>query len=125
MLARDLDRSLVLFDPDNGLIVSSATGDRRCKYASYEDVARVYEACAQQSVIAVFQHFARRKWPDDLVRLGEDLRRRSGLEHLSCIAPDGLVAYFLASKSADQGARVWEALERYNERHSCRHLLRL
>lgn len=66
LLARDLDRALVLLDPDNGLLVPSASGDRRCKYASYEDLSRLYHVCGQHSVIAVFQHFARRKWPDDL-----------------------------------------------------------
>lgn len=125
VLERPLADALVLLDPDNGLLVPSARGNRRCKYASCEQVARVYAACDPASVLVLFQHAARRPWPAQLEELGSRLKEDSGIDHLSCIAPDGLVAYFVAGKTATQGQRVAEVLGAYAERHSCKHLLEL
>ena len=125
LLSRDLDRALVLLDPDNGLTVQSTGSSTRCKYVGYDHVARVYEACGPTSVILIFQHNARCKWPAKLEVLGRELRERSGVEHLSCIAPDGLVAYFVATKSAGRAAEVGRALFEYGERHGCRHVLQV
>ena len=122
---RSLDNALILLDPDNGLIVPSARGKRRCKYVAYERVGRVCETAGQRSVVAIFQHSARRKWPDDLVRLGRELRLRSGLEHLYCIAPDSSVAYFLTTRSGSQAERLGTVLVAYARHHSCRHILTL
>ena len=93
-------------DPDNGLLVPSAHGDRRCKYVDYDRLARLYEACGPNSVLAVFQHAARHKWPDHLVGLGQKVKEGAGLRYLFCIAPDGAVAYFIAAKTDIQARRL-------------------
>lgn len=125
LLRRDLDRALVLLDPDNGLIVKSATPSTRCKFVGYDHVARLYEACGPTSVILIFQHFAHRAWPAYRVELGQELRERSGVEHLSCIAPDGLVAYFVATKSAQREAEVHRALLGYGGRNGCKFVVKV
>lgn len=125
VLARPLASALVLLDPDNGLLVPSARGDRRCKYVSYEQLAAVNAACGPESVLLLFQHAARRPWPAQLEELGARLSARSAIQHLSCVAPDGLVAYFVATKSDAQAEAVSRALSAYAAHHSCKHLLEL
>ena len=53
--------SLVFLDPDNGMMVGSATAATRCKYVYYSELASLSEAMNDDSVLLVYQHLPRVK----------------------------------------------------------------
>lgn len=113
MLARLSPATLLFLDLDNGLMTKSATLSQRPKFVDWHEVTALFHALDEESVLLIFQHSRRVKravlWP----MLATELRDRCGIEHVSVIAPDGLVAYYIIAKSAARHRQIDAALEPY------------
>lgn len=105
--------SLVFVDPDNGMMVGSATATTRCKYVDYPELAILSEAMTDDSVLLVYQHLPRVKREVFYAMALERLRTQAGARHATWISPDNLVAYFLIAKSDEQLRNTTGALKPY------------
>ena len=105
--------SLVFLDPDNGMMVRSATWSRRCKYVAYPEVGRIAGATHDESLLVVYQHLPRAKREVYYPAALELLRSESGVEHVTWVSPDNLVAYFLITRRAGHLEQVQRALATY------------
>lgn len=94
-------------------MVRSATGGGRVKYVDHAEVARLYTAMDNRSLLVVYQHAPREKRTTLYARLLSDFEQRCGIRHTFVIAPDSDVAYVVATKTASRLAEVEQALAPY------------
>jgi hypothetical protein len=105
-----LKRSIVFFDPDNGL-----EPDKSCRAAHlrYEELASVFARMDQFSVAVVYQHLPRRSpsvfWPELAERLRGRLRCSAGY------VAAGDVGFFIALRSIGVELAAATALEDFRE----------
>lgn len=59
---------LLFLDPDNGFEPEKSNSD---KHVLYTDIDRIIKTIAHDSVVTVFQHFRRQRFPDDFARIRE------------------------------------------------------
>jgi hypothetical protein len=105
--------TLLFLDPDNGLMVRSATGDGRTKYVDHAEVTLLYAAMDDRSLLVIYQHAPREKRTTLYARLLTELELRCGVHHAFVIAPDTDVAYLVAAKTASRLTEVEHALAPY------------
>jgi hypothetical protein len=105
--------SLVFLDPDNGMMVGSATAATRCKYVDYGELATLSGAMHDDSALLVYQHLPRVKREVFYAEALRRLRQEAGAVHATWLSPDSLVAYFLIAKSDERLRQVAKALEPY------------
>ena len=104
---------LIFLDPDNGMMVKSATRASRCKYVDYSEVGHIAGAMCDDSLLVVFQFLPRVKRPIFYPAALELLRSRSGVQHVTWVSPDNVVAYFLVAKSESRLSDVRRRLLPY------------
>ncbi len=61
---------VVLLDPDNGFEPERSSSDKHLRYSELE---RLVKASSPDTVVTVFQHHRRKKFPDDFSRIRERL----------------------------------------------------
>lgn len=108
---------VVFLDPDNGMMAGKVSRSRRCKYVDYPEVRRLVAAMHPESLLVVFQYLPRVARTTFYPAALELLRSRGGVENVTWVSPDNLVAYFLITKNALRLAEVRGALEPYVVRH--------
>jgi hypothetical protein len=112
--------SLIFLDPDNGMMVPSAKGNRRRKYVDYTEVQALVEVMDETSLLLIYQHLPRQKrtvfYPERLRRLCAN----AGVEHATWISPDNDVAFWLIATSNASLRVSSHALADYLERHEFR-----
>lgn len=91
---------VIFLDPDNGFEPERSSSD---KHVRYRDLDRLLQAVSPGSVVTVFQHHRRKKFPEDFVRIRE--RTLSG--HSCAIYWQSLMFVCLSSSS--------ETIERVSE----------
>jgi len=109
--------TLAFLDPDNGLMVRSATWRSRPKYVDHDEVREFHEAMNARSLLVVFQHARREARTPFYARLLAELADRCGITHTALVAPDHLVSYILIAKTAERLTEVEEALAPYLARN--------
>lgn len=60
------DDQLVFLDPDNGFEPEKSCNEKHVRYA---DLSRILDQLSDNSVVSVFQHFRRVKFPEDYSRI--------------------------------------------------------
>jgi hypothetical protein len=106
-----LSRSVVFFDPDNGLEPEKAFTPAHLRYS---ELRRVFDRMDQSSMAVVYQHLPRRRaevfWPQvaDLVRV-----------RLSCVAgyvAEGDVGFLVALRPECSSGEVGKILSQFGDR---------
>jgi hypothetical protein len=105
--------SLVFLDPDNGMMVGSATAGTRCKFVDYGELATLLAAMHGDSLLLVYQHLPRVKREVFYAEAMRKLCQEAGATHATWLSPDNFVAYFLIAKSDERLREVVQALEPY------------
>jgi len=109
--------TLAFLDPDNGLMVQSATRKSRPKYVDHDEVRDLHDAMDARSLLVVFQHARRETRAPFYARLLAELGERSGVTHTALVAPDHLVSYILIAKTGERLVEVEQALAAYLARN--------
>lgn len=63
-------REVIFLDPDNGFEPERSSSDKHVRYA---DLDRLVKAMPPDTVVTVFQHHRRKKFPEDFARIRERL----------------------------------------------------
>ena len=108
---------LVFLDPDNGMMATKVAGSRRCKYVDYPEVERLAQAMQGESLLVVFQYLPRVARATFYPAALELLRSRSGVQNVTWVSPDNLVAYFLIARSEGRLSDVKRRLHPYLTRN--------
>lgn len=98
---------LVFLDPDNGFEPEKSLNEKHVRYA---DITQILEQLSDESVVSVFQHHRRKKFPDDFSRIKE--RIETG--YTTAIYWHSLM-FVTISKSEDAINRVIKANEKYSD----------
>lgn len=102
---------LVFADPDNGFEPEGRFDERHIRY---DDVTSLLDQVSEDSIVFVFQHFRRIKFPTDFARIRE---RLGGLPS-AAVCWDGRLMFVSVGKSAEAIANVAKANIGYAERRS-------
>ena len=109
---RNLERAIILLDPDIGLKARSATRGDLHKYLLNEEVKSVFNRMDERSVLIIYQHLPRLPRPTFIY--GTQLRL---MESLRCPAPcsisDGSVALIMLTKGKDRRKALLKSLKTY------------
>jgi hypothetical protein len=63
-------KQLILLDPDNGFEPEKSFSE---KHVLYSDITQILQQISDESVISVFQHFRRKSFSEDFIRIRERL----------------------------------------------------
>lgn len=99
------ENQLVLLDPDNGFEPEMSFNE---KHVRYTDISQILEQLSDESVVSIFQHHRRKKFPDDFVRIKE----RINIGFTTAIYWHSLM-FVVVSKSEKAISRVVSANEKY------------
>jgi len=88
-----LKRSLVFLDPDNGMEIDKSKN----KHVLYREIKDLYERMDDQSLLMIYQHFAREPHDMYLKRRSEDLHQLLGSEPI--YIHDSEITFFLLNAS--------------------------
>ena len=96
---------LLFLDPDNGFEPEKSKSN---KHVFYTDVDRIIKSISDDSVVAVFQHFRRKRFSDDFARIRERL-----LSGYACAAYWHSLIFVSLSPSLEKIGRVAKINEQY------------
>ena len=102
---KNSENQLVFLDPDNGFEPEILLNEKHVRYA---DITKILEQLSDESVVSVFQHHRRKKFPDDFARIKE--RIETGFT--AAIYWHSLM-FVAVSKSEKVISRVISANEKY------------
>lgn len=93
-------KQVTFLDPDNGFEPESSASDKHVQYANLD---RLINAMPPESVVTVFQHHRRKKFPTDFARIRERL-----ISGYSCAIYWRSLMFVCVSRSQDVIGRVRE-----------------
>lgn len=109
--AAALRRSVVFFDPDNGLEPAGIVTPAHLKYA---ELAQVFRRMDSDSLAVVYQHLPRKRaeifWPSIATRLSSELSSPVGY------VADGDVAFFIVTRTRESALEGRPVLEEFSAR---------
>lgn len=102
--------NIVLMDPCNGFEPKGATDN----HVLYEDIAYYIHTLPKRAVFSVYQHFRRKKFIEDFMRIRSRLRTHNSLLHTTAICWRSDVMFVQVSVSKDE---IW-LLREINQRYA-------
>ena len=108
----DLQKAVILLDPDNGVEVKSATDRTLHKYVKFEEVNDLFHRMDESYVLTIYQHLPHSHRRTFLYSLHGKLQ-----ELLKCPLPysvsDGMIAFILLTKGKKRQKELRETLADY------------
>lgn len=98
-----LEDSVILVDPDNGFEVASMSARTAEKYLRYAELASLYEAMGERSVLLAYQHWARVKREVEFDRISQRIKDvLPDAASVACVS-SGSIGFFAIAKTRTLG----------------------
>lgn len=94
-----LEDAVILLDPDNGFEVASMTSASSPKYLRYGELATLYSAIDDRSIILAYQHWARVKRSLEFDRIAGRIAELMPDAAVACVS-SGSIGFFAIAKDA-------------------------
>ena len=102
---------VVFLDPDNGMEPEKKFNE---KHVRYIELKSILEQISEDSVISVFQHFRRKKFKDDFIRIKERFLEMDPTAHITAVYWHQLM-FVIIGKSEEVIDTIWQVNRDYKK----------